>query len=216
MACGACVELHCGALELIGYERSVEQIMAEVMKDKLYYDCSGGGITLSGGEPLAQFAFCMELLQVAKASGLHICMETCGYADKTQIMETAQYVDLYLFDIKETDSVRHRQYTGVEPSVILENLFCLDSLGKQIVLRCPIIPGYNDREDHFSGIAEIANRLQGVVQIEVEPYHAFGASKYTRLGLNYPLLGKSQPEKNEVERWCAYIQNQTTADVRRA
>ena len=165
-------------MEAYGYEISADEIIADVMKDEAFYKNSGGGITLSGGEPLAQPEFCLEVLKKAKEQGLHICMETCGHVNREILARSTEYVDLYLFDYKETDAEKHRAYTGVDNSLILENLRYLDSVGKQIILRCPIIPDFNDTKEHFDGIANISNELDGVVKVELEPYHDFGCGKY--------------------------------------
>ena len=148
--CGRCVKA-CAtqALELSGKELSVEEIIEEVMKDKIFYDNSGGGMTLSGGEPLAQPSFTLSLLEQAKNKGLHTCIDTCGFAPEAYIRQIAPYVDIFLYDYKETDPVRHKEFTGVTNERILSNLRLLDSLGANIILRCPIIPTKNDNEENI-------------------------------------------------------------------
>lgn len=211
-ACGACTQAHCTALEVVGKTATVEEVLKEVLKDKPFYDNSGGGITLSGGEPLAQPEFALALLKRSKESGLHTCMETCGFTSEEVITKIAEYVDLFLYDYKEVDPVRHKEYTGVDNSVPLRNLFLLDKMGKQTVLRCPIIPGCNDREEHFAGIAETANRLKHVQKIEIEPYHALGESKRAALGEEEHSFARSIPDET-VKEWIAKIQEKTTVAV---
>ena len=123
IACGKCAaECYTDALELVGTEKSVEEIIAEVMKDEAFYENSGGGMTLSGGEPMFQFDFTYELLKRAKENGLHTCIETCGFAKWEQYEKIADLVDIFLFDYKETDPGKHKEFTGVTNELILENL----------------------------------------------------------------------------------------------
>jgi pyruvate formate lyase activating enzyme len=155
-------------------------------------------------------------LQKAKESGLHVCIETCGHASAEAITALSPFVDVFLFDYKETDPARHKAYTGVDNSRILENLALLDRLGKTVVLRCPIIPGYNDRPDHFKGIADVANTYAHVTEVVVEPYHALGSAKYTRLGRAYTLANVPTPDKETVLGWVAAIGAHTHKTVRSA
>ena len=210
--CFACTSIGCGALEQAGKEVTVDEVLAEVLKDRVFYENSGGGVTLSGGEPLVQLAFSLELLQAVKEAGLHTAMETCGLASHRDIRTIAAYTDLFLFDCKETDPDRHRQFTGVDNRLILENLALLDELKKEIILRCPIIPGCNDREEHFRGIASIANRFDSITHIELEPYHALGEGKYRSLGLEpHPF---HTPDEQEKAGWLAAVQSKTDKEVR--
>lgn len=202
--------------EHCGKEYSVEQVMDVVLKDRLYYENSGGGLTLSGGEPLLQWEFCRTLMKEAKKQGLHIALETCGMAEEKVIRESARWVDLYLFDFKESDPFRHKDYTGAENQRILENLRVLDGLGKKIILRCPIIPQYNDRKAHFEAIGALADSLSHLSKVQVEPYHSFGEDKYRRLGRSYPLKGMKAPSKEQVDEWIREIQRNTQKAVERA
>ena len=216
VACGKCVSPLCGALELFGKPTTAEEILEEVLRDKPFYDNSGGGLTLSGGEPLYQVDFCLELLQKAKANGLHVCMETCGLTTPEILEKVAPLVDIFLFDYKETDPERHKAYTGADNAQILQNLRRLNALGKQIVLRCPIIPTLNDREDHFAGIGRLAEELSCVSEVCVEPYHAYGSSKYGRLGKAYALPQVKAPEDATVAAWIGAIANHTKKSVVKA
>lgn len=216
LACGKCMSPLCSALELAGESADVEQIMEEVLRDKPFYDNSGGGLTLSGGEPLYQAGLCLELLKSAKENGLHVCVETCGLCAPEILEKLAPFVDIFLFDYKETDPERHKAYTGVDNGPILHNLRLLNDLGKQTVLRCPIIPALNDRPDHFRGIGELAEALEHVTEVVVEPYHAYGASKYERLGRTYTLPEINAPDGEAVVRWIAEIQKHTAKAVTKA
>ncbi len=215
-ACGACVDACVGALEMSGAPMTVEEILAEVMKDKAFYDNSGGGMTVSGGEPLFHPAFTLSLLRAAKEKGLHTCIETSGFADWADVEALIPYVDLFLWDVKETDAALHKQYTGVDNARILENLHRLDAAGAKMVLRCPVIPGCNDRAGHFAAIAALANSLQNVQRIDVEPYHPLGSSKSAAIGESYALEGLGFPEQETVDGWMAAIAAGTGVPVKKA
>ncbi len=188
--CGQCVAA-CSveALELLGRKESADAVLEEVLRDKTFYENSGGGMTVSGGEPLMQGAFLIELLKGAKAEGLHTCIETCGFASKETLREVAKYTDLFLFDIKETDDERHEKLTGVPFAPILENLMLLNALGAKVVLRCPLVPEVNVRDEHLEGIARIAAKLDRLLEVNVLAYHLLGNSKYDALGMENKMSG---------------------------
>lgn len=213
--CGSCTqECHAQALEVIGRERSAAEVIAEVMKDKPFYDTSGGGLTLSGGEPMLQFEFTLALLQEAKRQGLHVCLETCGFGTVEHYAATLPYVDLYLFDIKESDPARHREYTGVPLAPIRQSLEFLNAQGAALILRCPLIPGLNARPEHLHAIGVLASRLAAVRQVDVEPYHPLGIAKNARLGKPAPLPELTTfPDDATVAAWVAAIQAATTKPV---
>lgn len=210
IACGKCVSPLCGALELSNREMSADEVLEEVLKDRLYYENSGGGLTLSGGEPLFQAEFCLELLEKAKSYGLHVCIETCGFASSALMRRVCEFVDIFLFDYKETDPQRHREYTGVDNQIILDNLALLDSLGKNIILRCPIIPKLNLRDEHILGIADVAERFDNITEVVIEPYHTLGTGKYKRLGKEYTLSHLSELKSDEAE-YCVETLKKHTA-----
>lgn len=212
--CGACAEkCYAKALEKIGRELSVEAVLADVEKDRPFYETSDGGLTVSGGEPLFQFDFTLALLQEAKRRGLHTGIETCGFAPFERLERLMPFVDLFLYDCKETDPVRHREYTGVPREVIVENLIRLDRLGAQTILRCPIIPGLNDRDDHFAGIAELANRLGNIIEVNLMPYHPLGKAKNERIGKTAPMENAAFPEPGTVAAWVTTVAAATSACV---
>lgn len=215
-ACGSCADVCVGALELCGYERAVDEVMAEVIKDEAFYKNSGGGMTLSGGEPFMQHEFALELLKAAKERGLHTCIETCGYVDTKILEKFIPYVDIFLWDIKETDDERHKQYTGVSNAKILGNLALLNEKGASVVLRCPLIPGYNLRDEHLYAIGELAESLGCVTRVDVEPYHPLGSSKSQALGIDYPLGDTGFVEDSEVARIISLIRSKTTKEVKKA
>jgi pyruvate-formate lyase-activating enzyme len=128
---------------------ATDDVMAIVERDRAYYDRSGGGLTLSGGEPLAQFGFARELLEAARNAGIHTCVETCGALPQKCFGELLPLVDVFLFDYKATDPVLHRELTGVDNRLIISNLHWLLEQGAQLVLRCPLVPGINDQPEHL-------------------------------------------------------------------
>ena len=215
IGCGSCVEACSGALELIGKRRSAGDVLAEACRDKPFYETSGGGITFTGGEPLAQPDFLLQMLRLSKEEGIHVCIETCGFVRREILEQAMQYIDLFLFDCKETDAEKHKAFTGTDPKLIWDNLAFLAENGKQIVLRCPIVPGYNDTAAHFSGIAELANRYASVVRIDVEPYHPLGKTKAGQIGREYVLKDLGMTDAKLAERWISQIQAQTACPVRK-
>jgi len=206
-ACGRCAaECYPGALELVGREESAAEIMREVLRDKAFYDNSGGGLTLSGGEPLMQPDFAFELLCAARDAGLHCCVETCGFAARAALDLVRPKTDLFLFDVKETDRARHAELTGKPNDRILANLRHLHGTGADIILRLPIIPGVNDRPEHFKGIAALARDLPGLKGVEIMPYHQLGENKVGRFGLDQSRRAKaSAPEPGVVEGWTGEL-----------
>ncbi len=217
IACGKCAEVcFADALEIAGEKKTVDEVISEVMKDKDFYENSGGGMTLSGGEPMYQFEFTYELLKTAKENGLHTCIETCGFAKWEQYEKIADLVDIFLFDYKATDSEKHKEFTGVPNELILENLKKLDEKGCKTVLRCPIIPGLNDTDEHFSSIARTANSLKNVLEINIEPYHPLGKGKSEMLGKEYFSDDLSFADDDAVKEWIETISTQTEVKVKKA
>ena len=200
--CGTCIS-SCpfGALEIFGREAEVSEIMDEVARDMAFYKNSGGGLTVSGGEPLMQGEFLIELLKAAKEKGITTAMETSGFAKPDLIRRVAPLTDLFLFDIKETNDERHKELTGVPFTPIYENLKILNSLGAKVVLRCPLVPDMNTSDEHISGIACIASELDCVTEVNVMAYHTLGNGKYDALGYENKMAGKppmSEEEKNSL------------------
>ncbi len=214
--CGRCTErCYAEALEMVGREMTTDAVLAEVMKDKMFYDNSDGGMTISGGEPLAQFAFTRELLQKGKASGLHSCLETCGFAPWEHVCELVPLVDLFLYDVKATDPERHREFTGQDNRLIRDNLRRLDAAGAPLILRCPLVPGVNDDVEHLDGIAELANSLPRVQEIHLQPYHPLGVGKCARLG-QVPRLPRQEFTSDDVvEAWLERVRSRTAVPTRK-
>ena len=204
--CLVCAEgCYSGALEAVGREAAPEDVLAEVEKDRPFYEESGGGMTLSGGEPLMQPAFAGALLRGARERGLHTCIETCGLAPRDVVESVVPHADLVLFDYKESDPERHRRWTGLSNEVILENLRLVDGLGVPMILRCPIIPGLNLREDHLRGIAGAARSLSHCVAVHVMGFHRLGESKRARLGLPATEMPPGSMSREEIEAVAALL-----------
>ena len=213
--CGLCAEAcPTNAVEMRGKRMTVEQVIQEVLKEKSFYR-DHGGMTVSGGEPLFQPEFTLNLVKSAKDNRLHVAVETCGFCKPDALEKLIPYVDLFLYDMKETDPERHQRFTGVSPELIWKNLELLNSAGAAVILRCPLIPGYNDREDHLSGIARWANLLSCVKEINIEPYHNLGASKRARLGAEaQPEI--QTPDADTINQWLRFLADRAACRVRRA
>ena len=178
-ACGRCAaECPTSALRVCGSDMSIEEIVREVKKDAAFYG-EKGGVTLSGGEPFAQSGT-LELVKRLKAEGLNVAVETCGYFDVTAALP---YVDLFLWDVKDTDARRHERYTGASNEAILAHLYAADAAGARIRLRCILVAGVNTDAAHYGRVAEIAAELRSCEGADVLPYHAFGGSKAESVGM---------------------------------
>lgn len=200
--CGRCVDACPGeALKLYGYPKQADEIVRLVARDKAYFDRSGGGITLSGGEPMLQADFTLDLLKKSKKQGLHTCLETSGFALQEEFLRVLPHTDLFLFDYKVTGEEMHRKLTGQDPKLILGNLEFLDSNGAKIILRCPLIPGLNDTKKHLKTITRISNKLEGIMEVELLPYHNYGEHKYEEIGRVAPCKGRETVSPEKVEEW---------------
>ncbi|MGD0879344.1 MAG: glycyl-radical enzyme activating protein [Anaerolineales bacterium] len=189
------------ALKLAGRPETVEEVMAVVLRDRLFYEQSGGGLTITGGEPMLQPEFTLALLQAARAEGLHTCLDTCGWASRRLYAQVMPFVDLFLFDYKATDPAVHKKLTGVSNRLILSNLDFLAGQAASIRLRCPLIPGVNDTHEHLKGIANLNKRYPGLTGIDLMAYHNIGNAKYERYGLENPLPDLKTTEEATKQAW---------------
>ncbi len=198
--CGACVdECYAEARECLGLEMTVEEVMAVVSRDCPFYEQSGGGVTFSGGEPLLQADFVFALLQACRASGIHTALDTCGFAPWETLDRLRGLVDLFLFDLKLADEVRHRELTGASHSLILRNLRSLSACGAAILLRIPIVPGVNEDPGEVRSIAALVASLPTPPTVELLPYHAIGRHKYELLGRAYTLADTQPPSAQTMQ-----------------
>ncbi len=204
-ACGRCVSVcPSTAIEMMGRDASAEEIIAEAARDMAFYRSSGGGITLSGGEPTMQPDFAVELLRLACERGIHTAMETCGYADPSVFERLLPYLRLVLFDIKQMDADKHELLTGVRPERIWENLRRLCREGEEVrtIVRVPIIPRHNDEEENMVALSAMLRSLPQPPQVELLPYNPLAGSKYPRLGMRYEPGEIRESEGASPEHLC--------------
>ena len=187
--CGKCID-KClvSAREKFGYEASVDEILEQVMKDKIFYDNSHGGVTFSGGEPTFQIDFLLALCKKSKELGLNVDIETNSYTSYENMKAIAPYIDCFLMDIKIVDDEKHKFWTGVSNKIILSNIRKVsDELSGNILFRVPLIPGVNNSEDDLSKLADFVNSLKNKHKVELLNYHEIGISKYDACGMDYAL-----------------------------
>jgi pyruvate formate lyase activating enzyme len=192
--CGVCTEV-CPAEAMVMHGRgvTVAEVIAEVEKDRPFYENSGGGITLSGGEPLYQPQFAAAVLQAAKQAGLHTCLDTCGYAPWSAFEAVLPHTDLILYDIKTMNDKLHRAYTGRCNAMVLRNIEALAEEDVAIEVRTPVVPGVNATVQDIVAIADFLKGLPRLFDLELLPYHELGGSKFERLGMTYPLAELKPP-----------------------
>ena len=207
-ACGDCVQVcYAEARELVGRAVTVAEVMDEIERDTAFYDQSGGGVTFSGGEPLAQPEFLRDLLRACQAQGLHTTLDTCGFAPWEALDDVRQYVDLFLYDLKLMDNARHRAFTGVSNRPILENLRRLSRTGHSIVLRVPVIPGINDDEENLRAMGAFAADLPHLERVDLLPYHRIGRDKYRRLGKPCPMPETEPPSEERMDEIAKIVKH---------
>lgn len=204
--CGKCVE-GCSphALSFAAKQYTTDEVLDIVLRDKLFYG-SDGGMTVSGGEPMCRMDFLEELCQKAKQAGLNVDLETCGYCPTEYFDRILPYIDDFLYDIKALPE-KHKQFTGVESDLILKNLRYICEKGASVVLRCPIIPGCNDDPQHYAFIQSLARTLPNIKRVDLEPYHAFGLSKYDQLGRTAQYDNEKDMDKQALEEAFAPYRN---------
>jgi len=198
---GRCAEIcPTDALRIIGREYTVEEILREIEKDRVFYDQSGGGVTFSGGEPLNQIDFLEAVLSACRERGIHTVVDTSGNAPWEHLERIRPLTDLFFYDIKHMDDARHRETTGVSNRLILDNLRALSRAGAEIEIRIPLIPGVNDDEDHIRGLAGFLKGQPGIENIALLPYHRIGTQKYADLKRLRRNTDLSPPADETVER----------------
>jgi pyruvate formate lyase activating enzyme len=180
--CGACADVCLAeAIEVAGREVTVTELMGELEKDVVYYDESGGGVTVSGGEPFAQPEFLLELLKLCKTRGIETAVDTSGHVAPDLLRSIAEHVDLFLYDLKIIDDARHREFTGVGVESIHENLRWLAGQDRAVIVRFPLLPGVNDDEANVRAMCEFLASLRSRPRVDILPYHSVGVDKYGRL-----------------------------------
>ena len=195
--CGTCADLcPAEAVDIIGKTMSVDEVMAEITKDTVFYDESHGGITISGGEPLMQPSFLIALLDACKKLELHRTVDTSGHAETHTLLEAATRTNLFLYDLKHMDSEKHARFTGVTNEMILNNLEVLSRQETEIIVRFPIIPGFNSDQENIDKTGAFVASLPGIRRISILPYHCAATAKYSNLGLDYNTSDVAKPTRD--------------------
>lgn len=199
--CGKCIEVcFTGALEFFGQSMTVDQVYNVVERNREYYRRSGGGVTIGGGEPTLQPHFTYAFMRKCQENGIQVAIDTCGYVTTKIGLRILEEADLLLFDVKGLDPEEHRRNTGVSNRVILDVLARLGEMGRPIIIRMPLIPGYNDSDRGIANTAEFLRRYESVEEIDLLPYHKFGTVKYEQLGREYRLSSVQAPAEEHTER----------------
>ncbi|MDD5262811.1 MAG: glycyl-radical enzyme activating protein [Methylacidiphilales bacterium] len=200
--CGMCVtECPSGSLFLHGRTVTDGEVVAEVLKDRAYYEASGGGVTVSGGEPMAQAEFALSILRQCRSLGIHTALDTCGFMSRQLCERTLDVTDLYLFDYKATGDEHHMKLTGVPLRPILDILEFLVSREARVILRCPLVPGVNDQMEHLLAISCMEWNYPSLERIDILTWHSMGTSKYARLGRT-PATGLPAHNVPETTKDC--------------
>ena len=187
-ACGKCAEVcNAKAIEVLGHRMTIAQLIAEVKKDEIIFKHSHGGVTISGGEPLFDADFALNLLRAFKEEGINTGVDTCGQVPWSALEPMLPYVDFFLWDIKHMDPEKHKKLTGVSNELILSNAVAVSERKVPIYIRIPIIPGCNDSEENIRATCEFAKKLSSVVEVDIMPLHHLGKARYESLNLPYPI-----------------------------
>jgi pyruvate formate lyase activating enzyme len=192
-----------GALQKAGHEMEPAALVKLLLKDRIFFDESGGGVTFSGGEPLLQMPFLTETLELLRAEGVHTALDTCGFAPWKDLHDAAQLSSLVLYDLKLMDEDRHRAATGQSNRIILDNLKALSKMHSEIRIRVPVIPGINDDDGNMEAAARFLSSLAGLRQVDLLPYHRTGEPKFARMGITYTLAGLEAPTRQRLESLAA-------------
>ncbi|MEW6660949.1 MAG: glycyl-radical enzyme activating protein [Bacillota bacterium] len=207
--CGDCVEAcFAKAWSKVGKIYSVQEVVQEVQKNAGFFRFSGGGVTLSGGEPFFQFDFLLSLAKSLHTEGYHVAVDTSGYTSPERLEQVAKYTDLFLYDLKHYCKEQHLSLTGVSNEVILENARRLSGLRKKIIVRVPVIPGMNDMEENLYQIALFVSQLPGIASTELLPFTRLGAGKYQQMQLVDPCEGIVTPSKERMEQLASIFSSQ--------
>lgn len=206
--CGACVEACvAGAREIIGRQIGIGELIAEIERDVVFYDQSGGGVTFSGGEPLMQPDFLLGLLVECKARDIHTAVDTSCYAPAEVVDDVSPYIDLFLCDLKHMNSTRHKQATSFSNELILENIRRIAAAGRKIVLRLPLVPGFNDDDLNLEATGRFATSLGAVVAMDVLPYNSGGSAKSVRLAGQRDMLRATPPTDERLRAAVKKLQS---------
>ena len=206
VVCGTCAD-HCmtGARETVGRAMSVDELMGEILKDRVFYDESGGGVTFSGGEPLMQAQFLAAVLRKCRARGVHTTVETSGYTSPSNLELVMDHTDLFLYDVKMIDDELHQRHTGVSNRTILQNLAALAARRKPVIVRVPVIAGVNDNEESISAIGAFVAGLEGIREVHLLPFHDSAKAKYRSLNREFHMTGAHRPGDQRIRSAAAQL-----------
>ncbi|MBE0637635.1 MAG: glycyl-radical enzyme activating protein [Bacteroidales bacterium] len=183
----------------IGKEMTINEVLTEIRKDIVFFNESGGGVTFSGGEPLSQPEFLQQLLKSCQQEGLHTAVDTCGYANPEIIEKIRQSTDLFLWDLKHTDPITHKQFTGVDNRLILKNLEMISKHNKKTNIRIPVVPGFNNTVEEMTIIVNYLKSLNGsITGVNLLPYHSMAKAKYSRLSKDFALADFDKVQDNDL------------------
>ena len=201
IGCGRC-ETACfeDALRLFGKWYTQEDLMGRIRREKPYLIRSGGGVTIGGGEATCWSAFCRELIRLCHAEGIHTAIDSCGYPCTEETLAALDAADLVLFDLKGLNSARHQENTGAGNEEILRTFEHLRATNKPVIVRAPLVPGYNDSPEELAALGLLLRESPNVERVDLMPYHEYGVSKYEEIGLAYPLTGKVEPYSQDQVR----------------
>ena len=201
IGCGRC-ETACfeDALRLFGKWYTPEDLMGRIRREKPYLIRSGGGVTIGGGEATCWSAFCRELIRLCHAEGIHTAIDSCGYPCTEETLAALDAADLVLFDLKGLNSARHQENTGAGNEEILRTFEHLRATNKPVIVRAPLVPGYNDSPEELAALGLLLRESPNVERVDLMPYHEYGVSKYEEIGLAYPLAGKVEPYSQDQVR----------------
>ena len=201
IGCGRC-ETACfeDALRLFGKWYTPEDLMGRIRREKPYLIRSGGGVTIGGGEATCWSAFCRELIRLCHAEGIHTAIDSCGYPCTDETLAALDAADLVLFDLKGLNSARHQENTGAGNEEILRTFEHLRATNKPVIVRAPLVPGYNDSPEELAALGRLLRESPNVERVDLMPYHEYGVSKYEEIGLAYPLAGKVEPYSQDQVR----------------
>lgn len=198
--CAACADTcYAEAKRLVGKDYTVDELFNEIKKDKIFYDIKGGGVTFSGGEPLTHGKYLEEIAKKCKENRISVCVESCGHSKFESFAGALRYIDHMFMDIKIIDPQKHKEVTGENNELILENIRKISEYGIPLTIRTPVVPGYTDSEENIEGIAKFAAKLPTAKEYELLLYHDLGKSKYAALGKPYELAGVKPPSDERMK-----------------
>ena len=205
--CGICEKVcPAEAREVCGKKYSVDELMTQLRKDEIFFR-DGGGVTFSGGEPFAQPDFLIAALKACEAEGYHRAIYTCGFVQKEVILEAAKHANLFLYDVKQMDPIKHKEYTGVDNAVILANLKAISEAGAKINVRFPFMPGLNTDDENVGALGAFVKDLKGVTAVNILPYHTVAKGKHERWKMDYKLPNLMPPTENQTRHAAEILES---------